>query len=151
MSKKNNLNFNNVDCQTFTSRLYNLNYNPDYIIYKLKQTGPKPWHLVLLHAPLWLCLAPFSVHVAMRRSIIFSLLGSLARRPSTSMCIRYVAADWVPSEAHHLHWCVGHISDPCQRDEHQRIHLPPQPSSFLHPITFLQMDAVLHAKLACCF
>jgi hypothetical protein len=39
--KKNNLSFNNLGCQTFTSRLYNLNYNPDYIIYKLKQIGPK--------------------------------------------------------------------------------------------------------------
>jgi hypothetical protein len=41
MSKKNNPNYNNLDCQTSTSRLYNLNYNLDYIIYKLKQTGPK--------------------------------------------------------------------------------------------------------------
>jgi hypothetical protein len=30
----------NLYCQTFTSRLYNLNYNLDYIIYKLKQTDP---------------------------------------------------------------------------------------------------------------
>jgi hypothetical protein len=37
---ENNLNYNNLDCQTSTSRLYNLNYNPDYTIYKLKQTCP---------------------------------------------------------------------------------------------------------------
>jgi hypothetical protein len=38
--KKNNLSFNNLCCQTFTSRLYNLNCNLDYIIYKLKQVCP---------------------------------------------------------------------------------------------------------------
>jgi hypothetical protein len=32
--KNNNLSFNNLDYQIFT--LYNLNYNTDYIIYKLK-------------------------------------------------------------------------------------------------------------------
>jgi hypothetical protein len=31
------LSFNNLGYQTFTSRLYNINYNPYYIIYKLKQ------------------------------------------------------------------------------------------------------------------
>jgi hypothetical protein len=41
MSKKNNLNFNNLNCQTSISKLYNLNYNSDYIIYKIKQKGTK--------------------------------------------------------------------------------------------------------------
>jgi hypothetical protein len=39
MSIKNNLSFNNLGCQTYTSKLYNLNYNSDYIIYKVKQIG----------------------------------------------------------------------------------------------------------------
>jgi hypothetical protein len=34
--QKNTLSFNNLVCQTFTSRLYNLKYILDYIIYKLK-------------------------------------------------------------------------------------------------------------------
>jgi hypothetical protein len=38
MSNKNNLSSNNLDYQTYTPRLYNLNYNLNYIIYKLKQT-----------------------------------------------------------------------------------------------------------------
>jgi hypothetical protein len=48
---KKSLSFNNLGYQTSTSRLYNLNYNlnyiidlnynSDYIIYKLKQIGPK--------------------------------------------------------------------------------------------------------------
>jgi hypothetical protein len=41
MSEKNNLTFNNLDYQTSTSRLYNINYNLDYMIYKLKQTCTK--------------------------------------------------------------------------------------------------------------
>jgi hypothetical protein len=36
--RKNKLSFNNIGCQIFTSKLYNLNYNLNYIIYKLKQT-----------------------------------------------------------------------------------------------------------------
>jgi hypothetical protein len=35
MSKKNNLNFNNLDYQIF---IFQLHFNLDYIIYKLKQT-----------------------------------------------------------------------------------------------------------------
>jgi hypothetical protein len=38
MSKKNNLTFNNLDYQIPTPKLYNLNYNLNYIIYKVKQT-----------------------------------------------------------------------------------------------------------------
>jgi hypothetical protein len=37
MSQKNNLSFNNLGCQISTYKLYNLNYNLDYIVYKLKQ------------------------------------------------------------------------------------------------------------------
>jgi hypothetical protein len=36
MPKKNNLTFSNLGYQTSTFRLYNLNYNLDYIIYQLK-------------------------------------------------------------------------------------------------------------------
>jgi hypothetical protein len=41
MSKNNNLSFNNLGYQISTSRLYNLNYNLNYIIYKLKHTDAK--------------------------------------------------------------------------------------------------------------
>jgi hypothetical protein len=40
MSKKNNLSFNNLGYQISIFRLYNINHNTDYIIYKLKQTCP---------------------------------------------------------------------------------------------------------------